>query len=111
MMVIATRTLKLVGTKDEVKIPIRIFSPEDEGDAWSCRYEIDWPEGTQVMTSWGRDSAQALILAMRMIGADIYSSTYHKSGRLMLEASGNGYGFPVPSSLRGLLEGDDAKYF
>jgi hypothetical protein len=110
-MVIASRTLKLMGTQGESEIPIRIFAPEDQKDAWSCRYEIDWPEGTQVMTSWGQDSAQALILAMSMIGADIYSSAYHKSGKLMLEARGNGYGFPVPSSLRDLLEGDDAKYF
>jgi hypothetical protein len=110
-MVIASRTLKLMGTKGESEILIRIFAPEDEDDAWSCRYEIDWPEGTQVMTSWGHDSAQALILAMSMIGADLYSSSYHKSGKLMLEAPGKGYGFPVPSSLRDLLEGDDAKYF
>ena len=46
-----------------------------------------------------------------MIGADIYSSSYHKSGKLMLEAPGKGYGFPVVSSLRDLLEGDDAKFF
>jgi hypothetical protein len=29
----------------------------------------------------------------------------------MLEAPGNGYGFPVVSSLRDMLEGDDAKVF
>jgi len=46
-----------------------------------------------------------------MIGADVYSSSYHKSGRLMLEAPGKGYGFPVVSSLRHMLEGDDAKVF
>lgn len=110
-MVIASRTLKLKGTTGESEIRIRIFAPQQEDDAWSCRYEIDWPEGTQVMTSWGQDSAQALILAMSMIGADIYSSSYHKSGKLMLEAPSKGYGFPVPASLRDLLEGDDAKYF
>jgi hypothetical protein len=63
------------------------------------------------MTSEGADSVQALLVALKMIGADIYSSNYHKSGKLMLEAHGKGYGFPVPSSLRDLLEGDDAKFF
>lgn len=38
-------------------------------------------------------------------------SSYHKSGKLALDARGRGYGFPVVSSLRDLLEGDDAKYF
>jgi hypothetical protein len=110
-MLIASRVLTLREADAEIEIPIRIFAPQEEDDAWVCRYEIDWPEGTQAMTSWGGDSAQALILALSMIGADIYSSSYHKSGNLVLEAPGKGYGFPVPSSLRDLLEGDDAKYF
>jgi hypothetical protein len=110
-MVIASRVLTLRNEDAEIEIPIRIFAPEQKDDAWVCRYEIEWPEGTQAMTSWGRDSAQALILAMSMIGADIYSSSYHRSGKLMLEVSGEGYGFPVPSSLRDMLEGNDAKYF
>ncbi len=110
-MVIANRSLKLKGTEGDAEIPIRIFAPEQHAEAWSCQYEIDWPEGPQAMTSWGADSVQALVLALTMIGADIYSSSYHKSGKLMLDESGNGYGFPVPASLRGLLEGDDAKFF
>jgi hypothetical protein len=96
---------------DDTEIPIRIFAPEQHADAWSCQYEIDWPEGPQAMTSWGADSVQALILALTMIGADIYSSSYHKSGKLMLDEAGKGYGFPVPASLRDLLQGDDAKFF
>lgn len=110
-MMIASRLLRLKGTESDAEIPIRIFAPEQDGDAWSCRYEIDWPEGPQSMTSWGVDSIQALLLALNMIGADIYSSAYHKSGKLMLEAPGKGYGFPLPASLRHLLEGDDAIYF
>ena len=107
-MMIASRLLRLKGTESDTEIPIRIFTPEQDGDAWSCRYEIDWPEGTQSMTSWGMDSIQVLLLALNMIGADIYSSAYHKSGMLMLEAPGQGYGFPLPASLRHLLRGDDA---
>ena len=110
-MVIASRSLKLTGGEGDVEIPIRIFAPKQDGAAWSCRYEIDWPEGKQTMTSWGANSVQALTLALTMIGADIYSSSYHKSGKLMLDEPGKGYGFPVPASLRDLLEGDDAKFF
>ena len=46
-----------------------------------------------------------------MIGADLYSSSYHRSGKLMFDASGGGYGFPVVTTMRDLLQGDDAKYF
>ena len=36
------------------------------------------------MTAWGFDSVQALVVALQMIGAELYSSSYHKSGKLML---------------------------
>lgn len=107
---IATRALKLQREKDVFEIVIRIFAPEGNGRTWSCRYEIDWPEGRQVMEAWGIDSVQAILLAFQMIGADIYTSAYHKSGRLVFEAPGLGYGFPVTESLRHLLVGDDRKY-
>jgi hypothetical protein len=104
---IATRTLKLRRDNDVLDIAIRIFGPEGGGREWSCRYEIDWPEGRQVMDAWGVDSVQAILLALQMIGADIYTSSYHKLGHLMFEAAGQGYGFPVPESLRHLLVGQD----
>jgi Domain of unknown function (DUF6968) len=110
-MVVATRVLKLETSDGDIEIPIRLFAPEQNGDAWTCRYEIDWPEGTQSMEAGGVDSMQALVIATKMIGAGLYSSAYHKSGKLMFDAPGNGYGFPVVSSIRDLLEGDDAKYF
>jgi hypothetical protein len=62
------------------------------------------------MSVGGFDSAQALVLALQTIGAEIYSSTYHKSGQLFTDKPGNGYGFPVVPTLRDLLQGDDAKY-
>ncbi len=105
---IATRLLRL---HDEgVDIAIRIFAPEGEGRAWACRYEIEWPEGMQVMQAFGVDAVQAILLAFQMTGADIYTSSYHKSGRLMFDAPGQGYGFPVPTSIRGLLIGNDRTY-
>ena len=105
---IATRLLRL--HNEGVDIAIRIFAPEGEGRAWACRYEIDWPEGMQVMQAFGVDAVQAILLAFQMIGADIYTSNYHRSGRLIFEEPGQGYGFPVPASLRGLLIGNDRTY-
>jgi hypothetical protein len=62
------------------------------------------------MKMGGADSVQALVAELYAIGAEIYSSSYHKEGRLYLDKPGEGYGFPVVPTLRDLLQGDDAKY-
>ena len=54
---------------------------------------------------------EAIELALKMIGAEIYTREYHRSKLLMWEKPGRGYGFPVPASLRELLIGDDTNYF
>ncbi len=56
------------------------------------------------------NSVQALFIALQMIGSEIYTSEYHKSGRLFVDKPGEGYGFPVPVTLRDLLVGDDKKF-
>ncbi|HZQ11439.1 MAG TPA: hypothetical protein VFB31_01370 [Pseudolabrys sp.] len=110
-MVIAGRVLSLKKGNDPVPIPIRIFAPQKElDDAWFCRYEIDWPDKKSTMNIGGADSTQALVQALQIIGAEIYASDYHKSGKLVWDKPGNGYGFPVAPSIRRLLQGDDAKY-
>jgi hypothetical protein len=111
-MLIATRTLKLRRTDGEIEIPVRIFAPQAASTkTWFCHYQIDWPEGESTSRAGGVDSVQALYLAMQMIGSEIYTSSYHKSGKLYLDAPGSGYGFPVPTTLRDLLVGDDKKFF
>jgi hypothetical protein len=111
-MLIADRTLKLRRGDAEIEIPIRIFAPVIEHPgSWSCRYEIEWPDHTRTMNAAGADAVQALDIALRMIGAEIYTSDYHKSGDLFFEAPGRGYGFPVPANMRDLLIGDDKDYF
>jgi hypothetical protein len=111
-MKIATRTLTLRNGSGDLAIAIYLFAPtQQEARAWSCRYEIDWPEGKETRVAWGVDSVQAIFLALQAIGSDIYTSTYHKSGSLFFEAPGLGYGFPVPVSLHDLLVGDDKRYF
>jgi uncharacterized protein DUF6968 len=109
-MIIATRVLKLRGTAGDSEIPIRIFAPEQSGGAWSCRYEIDWPDGPWAHAAAGADSVQALLLALQMIGTVIYTSGYHRSGNLFSEAPGRGYGFPLPQNLRDQLIGEDRKF-
>jgi hypothetical protein len=110
-MLIATRELTLLDGGNDIKIPIRIFAPEFESPgAWSCRYEVDWPGENHVMTVWGFDGVQALLHALQIIGAEIYSSNYHEAGQLFFDKPGSGYGFPVMSNIRDLLQGNDKKY-
>jgi hypothetical protein len=110
-MVIASRILRLRQDQAEALVEVRIFAPQEEEDrSWVCRYEIDWPGERRNMDVFGVDAVQALVLALQTIGAEIYTSDYHKSGKLFVEALGHGYGFPVMPALRDLLQGDDARY-
>ena len=110
-MMIASRLLKFRGSKGETDIPIRLFAPEkSDGGAWSCRYEVDWPDGQWVHAAHGARLSAGDIPRTANDRREIYASEYHKSGKLILEGRGRGYGFPVASSLRDLLIGDDAKY-
>jgi hypothetical protein len=111
-MVIATRILAFHNGNENRNVSVRIFAPkQEEPRVWLCAYEIDWPEGTRKFAAHGVDSIQAVEMALKMIGAELYTSDYHKSGLLTWEQPGKGYGFPVPVTLRDLLVGDDAKFF
>jgi hypothetical protein len=106
--IIATRLLKLREANGEVEIPIRIHTPErEQPGVWGCRYDVGL-RGSVLRRLGG--SIQAILVALLMIGAEIYSSDYHKSGHLFWREPGKGYGFPVVPTLRDLLQGDDAKY-
>jgi len=109
-MIVASRSLTLRQQEGSVAVEVRIFAPQPDQGQWSCAYEIDWPERTRKFAAHGADSMQALTLALSMIGSEIYTSNYHKSGSLSSADSWKGYGFPVPKNLRDLLIGDDAKY-
>lgn len=106
-MLIVSHELFLQTENNEIVITINIHKPEKHEKAWTCRYEIDWPEGARVFEAVGSDALQALILALQMIGAEIYSSAYHREGRLRAYDTEKGYGFPVAASLRDLLVGAD----
>lgn len=112
MTPVATRELKIRNGAADVAVPISIFAPEPSGHGdWLCRFEIGWPGKTRVMNVGGIDAMQALLLAMQIIGAELYTSADHQAGRLYWDEPGRGYGFPVPSSIRDLLQGDDKRFF
>lgn len=107
---IAERILRLDDRRGPIDVAVRIFAPEKEKQSWACRYEIMWPDGTRTATAYGFDAIQALLFALQMIGAEVYTSDHHKDGRLAWVQASSGYGFPVTQNLRDLLTGDDAKF-
>ncbi len=111
MTPIATRKLRIRNHAADIVVPVSIFAPQpsEHGD-WSCRFEIGWPDKTRVMNAAGIDAMQALLLAMQMIGTELYTSAYHKAGHLCWDEPGRGFGFPVPSTIHDLLEGDDKRF-
>lgn len=106
-MLIATRVLTLRRMNGDVEIPVRIYAPEQQDASWSCKFEVDWPDDMLTLDVGGVDAVQALELALKMIGAQIYASDHHASGKLMWLEPGKGYGFPVTKGIRDLLVGDD----
>ena len=52
---------------------------------------------------------QALVIAMQMVSAELYTSAPGKAGELFFETPGSGFGFPVPPSMRDLLTDEDAR--
>jgi hypothetical protein len=108
-VLIAHRRLIISSPSGDTDVPVRLFQPEQEDGMWICRYEIDWPNQRKSYFGAGVDGMQALILALRTIGVEIYTSEYHKAGTLRWFEPGRGYGFPVGGNLRDLLIGDDAK--
>lgn len=109
-MIIAARTLRSVRSGKDVDIDVRIHMPEQDRAGWVCKFEIDWPEGEAARWGSGVDAVQALVHALQMIGAEIYTSRYHKEGWLEWLARNRGYGFPVTNNVRDLLIGDDEKF-
>ena len=110
-MIIAQRELEYVTQSGTlINVPVTLYAPEGSGKHWHCRFTINWPNGVEESTTYGVDQFQAIILTLQMIGARLYFSDYHKSGRLYFEKSGSGYGFPVPKNVRDLLVGDDKRF-
>ena len=110
-MVFANRRLTLSEAGGDTNVEIEIHAPTETPDkSWCCRYTIGWPRESIEREVFGFDAVQALVLALQMIGFDIYRSDYHEAGKLAWGKPGEGYGFPVNAAYRDWLIGDDAKY-
>jgi hypothetical protein len=109
-MIIATRLLTLRDRGIDRELAIHIHAPERSNTDWICRFEIGWPAGKAERWGAGVDAVQALVSALQMIGAELYTSEQHKSGALAWLSPNRGYGFPVPQGVRDLLVGDDGKF-
>jgi hypothetical protein len=108
-VVIAQRRLIIADPSGDIEVPVRLFQPEEDDRMWICRYEIDWPNRRRSYFAAGADGMQALTLAIRIIGVEIYTSEYHESGTLRWFEQGRGYGFPVGDRACDLIIGDAAK--
>src|SRR5689334_24897500 len=106
-MVIATRSLAIVEPDGTTAVPDRLFAPEETGSDWTCRYEIDWPDGTRKGAAVGWDAVQSLLFALQMIGSELYASEYHEAGTLAWDKPGDGYGFPVSWNVQDIHVGND----
>lgn len=106
-MVILNRTLKIETEGGEKEVQIKIYLPAQRNNDWECEYEIGWPTGVRRSKAFGIDSVQSLSLAMQKVGAEIYTSDAHRSGKLMWLERGDGYGFPLPSGIRDICDGSD----
>lgn len=106
-MIVATRTLRLAAPGRQHEVVIGIHAPVRSGLAWSCSFEIAWPQGTDTSHAMGTDAVQALRLAMEKIAGQLYATEHHKQGRLIWQQAGQGYGFPLHPASRDLAVGDD----
>ena len=105
--VILNRSLQIETAGGEKQVPVTFYRPTQREDDWECEYEIGWPTGARRFKAHGIDSVQSLLLALQMVGAELYTSDAHRSGKLMWLERGAGYGLPLPSGIRDLYEGDD----
>jgi hypothetical protein len=105
--VIAGRTLTLKVGRRAVDVPVMIYAPVDKGDHWRCAFEIGWPDEPKQGEGNGIDAVQALMTALKFVGAELYTSKAHKAGKLKCPGQRAGYGFPLPWTLRDLAEEED----
>ena len=100
ILVIAAQAPKYVSIQLE-------FPIEGDKGEFGCSFSIAWPEGPRTGIVFGCDAIQAIMLAMNMIAANLYASAYHKTGQLLWDKQGAGYGFPLTHGLKDLAQGDD----
>ncbi len=87
--------------------------PDPDPSAAATQFRLVLPlrdrlaEEAQEHGHLGVDAVHALSLALQTVGSELYQSRYHADGTLVWTKPGDGYGFPVASSLRNQLIGAD----
>ncbi len=102
---VATRELTLDGS-EKVTVLVGKPQPFSNGVDWYCPYQTLGVGSGQVRYAGGVDEVQALVLALSMIGAELYCSEEYRAGRLKWDCGRDGdLGFPVPENIRNVLPG------
>ena len=105
--IVAGRILTMKVGRRDVEVPVTIYAPVNKGDHWRCDFAIGWPDKARHGYGNGIDSAQALLIALRFVGVELYTSTAHKAGKLKCPGQRAGYGFPLPWTIRDEAQGED----
>lgn len=103
--IIAERKLNIVGDEHR-KLIVKIGKPQTFPDSldYYCPYQIIGLGKEKIRYAGGIDAVQALILALKMIGADLYTSKESVEGKLRWEGDEKGnLGFPYPDTTRDLV--------
>jgi hypothetical protein len=104
------RILRLRDGAGFAEVVVGIFWPEQRENSWFSDWAIRWPDRERKGSAGGSDAIQALLGALKIVGAELNSSAEHQARRLSWADDWSGYGFPVPNGMRDALMGDDAKY-
>ncbi len=98
-IIIAKRELLLADGK---RVFVLIGRPEKfpDSDDYYCPFQITGIGNEKIKCVGGIDSIQALLLALNMVGIDLYTSSGAKAGYLRWVAGEKGeLGFPLPDIL------------
>jgi hypothetical protein len=53
------------------RVEVSFFAPVAGGNDWRCDYRIEWPDRARNDRAFGVDNVQALLLAMKMVQAEL----------------------------------------
>ena len=104
--IIAARELSLA---DGSPVTVELGLPYADGENpdYVCPYRIRGMGSGRVRCSFGIDPIQALMLAMQVIGTDLYSSDEYRSGSLRWFKPHDDLGLPVLPSFEDVLPKED----
>lgn len=103
--IIAERELEV---SDGRTVRVRIGKPQPfpEGHSFYCPFQIAGLGKEIIIRAGGVDTFQALILALQMIGATLYTSDEARAGKLTWLGKRN-FGIPVDHVIQDLVPADD----